>query len=142
MCYDICKRCGAPHDDGTEDYCMNCLDKKEGAPEGVQELKESICINCAYSKNEGFIDEKDNFHKVLICNNKFCESYCKNVLLHKVHSCDWFLLYDCLHCKYAINSDEANGLILCVCEYSSNYLKEISDLESCDCYSQKSGLMN
>lgn len=28
MCYDICKRCGAPHDDGTADYCMQCLDEQ------------------------------------------------------------------------------------------------------------------
>jgi len=24
--YSICKRCGAPHDDGTADYCMKCAD--------------------------------------------------------------------------------------------------------------------
>ena len=27
MCYDICKRCGAPHDDGTEELCMSCLEE-------------------------------------------------------------------------------------------------------------------
>lgn len=138
MCYDICKRCGAPHDDGTADYCMNCLDKKEGAPEGVQELKESICINCAYSKNEGFIDEKDNFHKVLICNNRFCDTYCKNVLINKICNCDFFLLKDCLHCNYSIYFDDYN--ITCNCEHSSNYLNMMSFSDLCDCYEQNERL--
>ena len=26
--FSVCKRCGAPHDDGNADYCMNCLDKQ------------------------------------------------------------------------------------------------------------------
>lgn len=26
LVYSICKRCGAPHDDGTADFCFNCLD--------------------------------------------------------------------------------------------------------------------
>ena len=27
MCYAVCTRCGAYHDDGTAEYCMDCLDE-------------------------------------------------------------------------------------------------------------------
>ena len=27
MTYAVCTRCGAPHDDGTEELCMTCLEE-------------------------------------------------------------------------------------------------------------------
>lgn len=41
--YSVCKRCGAPHDDGTADYCMKCLDElfEEAVDEAfIEELVE------------------------------------------------------------------------------------------------------
>ena len=78
--YSICKRCGAPHDDGTADYCFKCLDEKEEAPEGVQELKDSICINCAYCNCDGFVSFCD------------CQRSSNYILATScIDSCDCFL---------------------------------------------------
>lgn len=41
MCYDFCKVCGAPHDDGTADLCFNCLIKRK-LPTANAELRPTI----------------------------------------------------------------------------------------------------
>lgn len=47
MTYAVCTRCGAYHDDGTADYCMDCLDDlDEQVDEAFIEDLEEQGVSC------------------------------------------------------------------------------------------------
>lgn len=77
MTYSFCKSCGAPHDDGTKDFCFDCLENFN-------------CSDCIYGSLTANHDENYCFYK---CTNKdsiycgdsgyFCDKFSSKILEEK-----------------------------------------------------------
>ena len=59
--YATCKCCGAPHDDGTANFCFSCLEKYD-------------CSDCIYSFMDSNHNENYSYHA---CGNEKSRYYYK-----------------------------------------------------------------
>lgn len=102
--YLFCKKCGKPHDDGTAEFCFDCLDMLS-APEDVQELTDPRCVNC----NSSDLYFRD--WNTLVC--KKCGMFQDNSMIDLMLSLD-LPRHGCFNCKYsAYLNDDVNQRLFC-----------------------------